>query len=80
MYAAESKFVAIEIIDVIKEDLFEVKRMIENSFLTEKQLASYFDHTNLKPFATEQKDIKQIKEYQACLKKLEDTIRLKNKK
>lgn len=36
--------------------------------------------TNLKPFATEQKDIKQIKEYQACLKKLEDTIRLKNKK
>lgn len=48
-----------EIIDVIKEDLFEVKRMIENSFLTEKQLASYFDHTNLKPFATEE-DFKKL--------------------
>lgn len=48
-----------EIIDMIKEDLFEVKRMIENSFLTEKQLASYFDHTNLKPFATEE-DFKKL--------------------
>ncbi|HPX33155.1 MAG TPA: deoxyribose-phosphate aldolase [Erysipelotrichaceae bacterium] len=33
--------------------------MIENSFLTEKQLASYFDHTNLKSFATEE-DFKKL--------------------
>jgi deoxyribose-phosphate aldolase len=46
-------------IDMIKEDLFEVKRMIENTFLTKKELAGYFDYTNLKPFATED-DLKKL--------------------
>ena len=48
-----------ENIDMIKEDLLEVKRMIKNSYLTEKELASYFDHTNLQPFATEE-DFKRL--------------------
>lgn len=48
-----------EKIDMIKEDLFEVKRMIKNTYITEKELASYFDHTNLQPFATEE-DFKKL--------------------
>lgn len=48
-----------EKIDMMKEDLFEIKRMIENTYLTAKDLASYFDHTNLKAFATKD-DFKKL--------------------